>query len=63
MEPKKTKNKYSVVVTRIAYAKHTMIVEAENADKAKEFALENAGDEEFREYDADYEVDFIEIID
>jgi hypothetical protein len=50
------KKQFRVNIVRTSYGFHTITVEAENAKKAKELALEEAGDHEYPEKDADYEV-------
>lgn len=51
--------KYDVDIARIGYSFATIQVEAENEEQAKELALEEAGDYEFSEKDADYEIDYV----
>lgn len=47
--------KYSVSITRIGYAHTTFEVEAENEADAQEKAMDQAGNYDFSEVDADYE--------
>lgn len=55
--------KYNVCVTRVSYACRDIIVDADTPELAREKALEEAGDYEFSEHDADYSVsDTAEII-
>lgn len=49
--------KYTVIVNRIGYAQTDIEVEASSEDEARQKALDKAGNVEFREHDADYEVD------
>lgn len=51
--------KFEVVVTRTSFATATIEVEAENENQAKEKALAAAGNHEFSEHAADYEVEFV----
>lgn len=51
--------KYSVDVCRIGYAYATIEVEAENETDAMELAVEQAGDYEFSEKDAEYSAEFV----
>lgn len=51
--------KFTVTVTRISYSSKEIEVEAENEDDAKEKALDEAGDHEFSEKDADYKVEHV----
>jgi hypothetical protein len=53
------KMKFMVLVSRISYASQNIEVEALNDNEAKKLALIEAGGLEFREHDADYEVDAI----
>lgn len=56
--------KYQVHVTRIGYAHHTYEVEARNKKEAMDKAFEEAGDEEFSEKYAEYEIEGVtEILD
>ncbi len=52
---------YYVEVTRIAYARQTLEVEAESLSKAKDLALGRAPDEEFSTYESEYEVSSMEV--
>lgn len=54
--------KFEVLVSRISYASHIIKVEAENEEKAKEKAIDEAGDIEFNDHDADYVADSVEEI-
>jgi hypothetical protein len=56
------KKKFSVLVTRTSYASRNIEVEAESVAEAKEKAIEEAGDYEFSEHDADYRVDHVAIV-
>jgi hypothetical protein len=49
--------KYRVIVNRIGYAQTDIEIEASSEDEARQKALDKAGDIEFREHNADYEVD------
>ncbi len=54
--------KYKISVCRIAYAFNDVIVEADTMEKAKEIALDEAGDNLYSEKHVDYETqDSIEI--
>ena len=55
--------KYTVLVSRISYASQNIEVEALNDNEAKKLALIEAGGLEFREHDADYEVDGVFVTD
>ena len=57
--PKSKKQKYVVAVTRTSYAFRNIEVEASNDKEAKRLALDTAGNYEFTEKDASYEVDAI----
>lgn len=52
--------KYLVEVTRIAYARQTLPVEAPSRTQAREWALERAPEGEFSTYEAEYEVSSVE---
>ena len=52
--------KYKVEVIRIGYACREFEFEAENVELAAEHALDIAGDHEFSESTADYEIGFVE---
>ncbi len=56
--------RYAVHVIRIAYQRRhdPIIVEANNRKEAAEIAHAQAGCHEYREYNADYEVETVEII-
>lgn len=54
------KKKFKVLVTRTSYSSRNIEVEAESELEAKELAIDEAGSFEFREHDADYDVDAIE---
>ncbi len=54
------KKKFKVLVTRIAYASHSIEVEAESELEARELAIDEAGNLEFREHSSDYVVDAME---
>jgi hypothetical protein len=56
MASKKLK-KYRVVVTRTSYSSRDFDITAHSIEEAKQVALDNAGDYEFSEKDANYEVD------
>lgn len=51
--------KYEVLVIRTSYANTTIEVEAKNKHEAAEKALNKAGDYEFSEHTANYEVDIV----
>ncbi len=51
--------KFNVVVSRIGYASRQIEVEAESEEQAKLKAIDEAGDYEFSEHDADYSVDAV----
>ena len=55
--------KYSVSITRIGYAHTTFEVEAENEADAQEKAMDQAGDYDFSEGDADYECEGVTCLD
>ena len=57
-EPNK---EYSVDITRTGYSKKTIKVTASSEEEAKEKAFDIAGDFEYSEYDADYDVDVIKV--
>lgn len=52
------KQTYEVVINRIAFASRTIEVEATSLKDAEKKALEVAGNYEFSEHGADYEVEF-----
>lgn len=57
---KKSKLKeYEVLVRRISYASRNIVVKATSEKEAKRLAIDEAGNFEFSEHDADYEVDSI----
>lgn len=56
------KQKYKVTVSRISYSARTIEVEAESDIEAYDKALDEAGNYEFSESNADYEVESIEAI-
>lgn len=51
--------KYSVLMLRISYAKHEIEVEADSQEEAQNKALDTAGNFEYNEYHAEYEVDAV----
>ena len=51
--------KYNVSITRIGYAHTNFEVEADSELKAREKAMDMAGDCDFSEFDADYECEGI----
>jgi hypothetical protein len=51
--------KFEVQVFRTSYSSRMIEVEANNEEEAKKNALEEAGDYEFSEHDAEYTVDYI----
>jgi len=51
--------KFNVTVTRTSYSSRDIEVEAKNEKEAKEKAVDVAGDFEFSERDADYDVENI----
>jgi hypothetical protein len=56
---KKVLKKYKVKVCRISYAHRDLEVEATNIREARQKALDEAGNYEFSEHDADYKVEGI----
>lgn len=48
---------YEVEVTRISYATESFLIEADNEERAKELALNEAYNTSFDEDTAEYEVD------
>ncbi len=52
-------SKFNVEVKRISYSTRMIEVEADSVAEAKEKALIDAGDLEFSEHDADYEVSWV----
>jgi hypothetical protein len=51
--------KFEVQVFRTSYSSRMIEVEAKNEEEAKKNALEEAGDYEFSENDAEYTVNFV----
>ena len=51
-----TKQTFDIEVIRIGYGSHTISVEAETYEQAQELALDKAGDYEYSEKSADYEL-------
>lgn len=51
---------YRVTVRRTSYSERIIEVEAKSEVEAHEKAINEAGDYEFSEHNADYEVDYIE---
>lgn len=51
---------FTVVVCRTSYAFRTLTIKAKNEEEAKEKALDEAGDYEFSESNADYEIDSVQ---
>lgn len=49
--------KFRIPVRRIGYSFKTIEVEAKNRKEAEEMALDNAGNYEFSESTAEYEID------
>ncbi len=52
-------NKYIVSVTRISYSHKDISVEANSREEAKDKAIETAGNLNFPEHQADYDIDNI----
>lgn len=55
--------KYKVTVTRTSYASREHVIEADSEEEATQKALDEAGDYEYSEKDAEYEVQYVEKID
>lgn len=53
---------YTVPVTRISYSSRILTVEASSAEEARRIALDEAGNYEFSEHDADYKADIDEVM-
>jgi hypothetical protein len=53
-------SKYIVEVTRIAYARQSVEIDAESSSQAGDLALNRAADEEFSTYESEYEVSSVE---
>ena len=53
-------NTYYVEVTRICYARQTLLVEAESRSQAEDFAMKRAPDVEFSTYESEYEISSVE---
>lgn len=51
--------KYTVLVIRTSYGNREIEVEADSEEGAREKALEEAGNHEFSEHTAEYEVDYV----
>jgi len=51
--------KFIVLVNRISYASRNIEVEAKDRKMAERLAFEEAGSLEFREHDADYQIDSV----
>jgi hypothetical protein len=49
---------FNITINRVSYASRNIMVNADDLESAKRTALEEAGDHEYREHDADY---FVEI--
>lgn len=52
--------RFWVEVTRTAYARQTLPIEADSVKQAKALAMESAPEEEFSTYDYEYEVTSVE---
>jgi len=57
----KTEKEYTVTVTRISYGYITISVKAPSKKEARKQALDEAGNHEFSEHSADYEIDGIRL--
>lgn len=55
--------KYKILVCRIRYGFKGFIVEAEDETEACDFILNHAGDHDYMETSADYEIDYAEEVD
>lgn len=53
---------FNVKVIRTSFSKATIKVEADSEEEAEKKALEVSGDHSYSEYDAEYDVEFIESI-
>lgn len=51
--------KYNVHVVRTSFAFRVIEVEADSVAEAKDIALDTAGDYEFSEKDAEYDINFV----
>lgn len=51
--------KYNVQLVRISYGFNIIEIEAENEDEARDKAIDVAGDYNYSESSAEYEIDFI----
>lgn len=52
---------YHVFITRISYSRHVVMeIRADNEEAARKLALDYAGDYEYSEKDAEYEIQAVE---
>lgn len=52
---------YHVFITRIGYSRHVVMkIRADNEEAARKLALDYAGDYEYSEKDAEYEIQAVE---
>jgi hypothetical protein len=54
--------KYRVEVTRVAYTRQTVTIEAESVGEAEDLALNEAPEEEFCTYDSEYEISSAQLV-
>ena len=54
--------KFKIEVARISYASRIIEIEADTEEQAKEKAIDEAGNYEFSEHDADYKTEWIKKI-
>lgn len=51
--------KFEVEIQRVSYQYHTVIIEADNEDQACNIAEEKSGDYEYKEKNAEYEIESV----